>query len=94
VELGQSLVVAAATDGAMRPDFPFFPAFEQRGERCADDVRLLPALARSDREGVRYARVRAPEPRRHVSALVRRGAATRPSLAAGLSALAAAALAT
>ena len=44
---GQSLVVAAATDGAMRPDFPFFPAFEQRGERCAGDVRVLPALARS-----------------------------------------------
>ncbi|WP_433786360.1 AIR synthase related protein [Actinomycetospora sp. CA-101289] len=44
---GQSLVVAAATDGAMRADFPFFPAFEQRGERCADDVRVLPALARS-----------------------------------------------
>jgi uncharacterized protein len=47
VATGQSLVVAAATDGAMRPDFPFFPAFEQRGPRCADDVRLLPALARS-----------------------------------------------
>lgn len=47
IEPGQSLVVAAATDGAMRPDFPFFPTFEQRGDRCADDVRLLPALARS-----------------------------------------------
>ena len=47
VEPGHSLVVAAATDGAMRADFPFFPAFEQRGERCADDVRLLPALART-----------------------------------------------
>jgi selenophosphate synthetase-related protein len=44
---GQSLVVAAALDGAMRPDFPFFPAFEQRGERCAGDVRVLAALARS-----------------------------------------------
>ncbi|GAA4910028.1 methanogenesis marker 2 protein [Actinomycetospora succinea] len=47
VAAGQSLVVAAALDGAMRPDFPFFPAFEQRGERCAGDVRVLAALARS-----------------------------------------------
>jgi selenophosphate synthetase-related protein len=43
---GQSLVVAAALDGEMRPDFPFFPAFESRGDRCAGDVRLLVALAR------------------------------------------------
>ncbi len=43
---GQSLVVAAALDGAMRPDFPFFPAFDARRDRCAGDVRLLPALAR------------------------------------------------
>lgn len=43
---GQSLVVAAALDGAMRPDFPFFPAFEQRGPRCAGDVRLFAGLAR------------------------------------------------
>ncbi|HEY2206262.1 MAG TPA: AIR synthase related protein [Pseudonocardia sp.] len=43
---GQSLVVAAALDGAMRPDFPFFPAFDSRRDRCAGDVRLLPALAR------------------------------------------------
>lgn len=42
---GQSLVVAAALDGAMRPDFPFFPAFDKRGPRCADDVRLLSVLA-------------------------------------------------
>jgi selenophosphate synthetase-related protein len=42
---GQSLVVAAALDGAMRPDFPFFPAFEARGSRCAGDVRLLSRLA-------------------------------------------------
>jgi selenophosphate synthetase-related protein len=44
-EPGQSLVVAAALDGAMRPDFPFFPAYERRRNRCAGDVRLLPALA-------------------------------------------------
>jgi uncharacterized protein len=43
---GQSLVVAAALDGEMRPDFPFFPAFDSRGDRCAGDVRLLAALAR------------------------------------------------
>jgi uncharacterized protein len=43
---GQSLVVAAALDGVMRPDFPFFPAFDARRDRCAGDVRLLPALAR------------------------------------------------
>ena len=43
---GQSLVVAAALDGTMRPDFPFFPAFEQRGQRCAGDVRVLASLAR------------------------------------------------
>lgn len=45
-EAGQSLVVAAALDGLMRSDFPFFPAFESRAGRCAGDVRLLPALAR------------------------------------------------
>ena len=44
-EPGQSLVVAAALDGAMRPDFPFFPAFAARGQRCAGDVRLLAELA-------------------------------------------------
>ena len=46
-DAGQSLVVAAATDGHMRPDFPFFPAFEQRAERCAGDVRTLAELASS-----------------------------------------------
>ncbi len=43
---GQSLVAAAALDGEMRPDFPYFPALRSRGTRCAGDVRLLPALAR------------------------------------------------
>lgn len=43
--VGQKLVVAYALDGTMRPDFPFFPAFEARGTRCADDVRLLAAVA-------------------------------------------------
>jgi selenophosphate synthetase-related protein len=40
-EPGQSLVVAACTDGTMRADFPFFPSFDERGERLAGDVRLL-----------------------------------------------------
>lgn len=44
---GQDLVVAAATDGRMRADFPFFPAFEQRGTRSAGDVAVLAELARS-----------------------------------------------
>jgi len=48
-EAGQSLVVAAATAGTLNPNFPFFRAFEDRGERCAGDVRLMPRLAR---EGV------------------------------------------
>jgi selenophosphate synthetase-related protein len=38
---GQSLVVAACTDGQMREDFPFFPSFDERGEHLAGDVRLL-----------------------------------------------------
>jgi selenophosphate synthetase-related protein len=29
----------------MRPDFPFFGSFDQRGARLADDVRLMAALA-------------------------------------------------
>ncbi len=47
VRAGQSLLVAAALDGRMRPDFPFFPAFEERGSRCAGDVRLFAQLAES-----------------------------------------------
>lgn len=46
-EPGQSLVVAAVTDGHMRADFPFFPAFERRGTRSAGDVAVLAELARS-----------------------------------------------
>jgi selenophosphate synthetase-related protein len=38
---GQSLVVAACLDGKMRADFPFFPSFDERGNRLAGDVRLL-----------------------------------------------------
>jgi selenophosphate synthetase-related protein len=40
-EPGQSLVVGCCVDGQMRTDFPFFPSFEERGERLAGDVRLL-----------------------------------------------------
>jgi hypothetical protein len=42
---GQHLVAAYALDGEMRPDFPFFPAFAHRGDRCAGDVRLLAEVA-------------------------------------------------
>ncbi|MFN2478630.1 MAG: AIR synthase related protein [Pseudonocardiaceae bacterium] len=47
VRAGQSLLVAAALDGRLRPDFPFFRAFEERGSRCAGDVRLFAGLAES-----------------------------------------------
>lgn len=47
VAAGQSLVVAACTTGTMRPDFPFFRSFDERGHRLAGDVRLLADLARS-----------------------------------------------
>jgi DNA-binding transcriptional LysR family regulator len=50
-------------------------------------IGLLPALACSGSGEVRYAEVSPPPPRRHVSALVRRGAARRPALAAALDAL-------
>src|SRR5918999_902176 len=74
----------------------FAPRFEHR----ADDmglyqalagaglgVGLLGALACREAEGVRYARATPSPPRRHVSALVRRGAGRRPALAATLDAL-------
>ena len=32
-------------EGKMRPDFPFFPSFDERGDRLAGDVRLLADLA-------------------------------------------------
>jgi DNA-binding transcriptional LysR family regulator len=51
-------------------------------------VGLLPALACLESEDVRFARLAPPAPRRHVSALLRRGAARRPALAATLDALA------
>ena len=44
---GQAVVLGCATDGEMRTDFPFFRAFDQRGDRSAGDVRLLAELAES-----------------------------------------------
>jgi selenophosphate synthetase-related protein len=38
---GQSLVVGGCIQGRMRPDFPFFPSFQERGGKLAGDVRLL-----------------------------------------------------
>ena len=50
-------------------------------------VGLLPALACRGIPGVRFARATPAPPRRHVAALVRRGAGRRPALAATLDAL-------
>lgn len=44
---GQVLVLGCCLEGRMRPDFLFFPSFEERGERLAGDVRLLADLASS-----------------------------------------------
>jgi selenophosphate synthetase-related protein len=38
---GQALVVACCIEGRMREDFPFFPSFDERGERLGGDVRLI-----------------------------------------------------
>jgi hypothetical protein len=40
-QAGQTLVVGGSIDGQMRPDFPFFPSYEERGGELAGDVRLL-----------------------------------------------------
>jgi DNA-binding transcriptional LysR family regulator len=56
--------------------------------RAGLGVGLLPALACSGSEGVRFAEVVPAPPHRHVWALVRRGAARRPALAAALKELA------
>jgi selenophosphate synthetase-related protein len=42
---GHSLMVACATEGTMRADFPFFASFDQRGRRLGGDVRVLTHLA-------------------------------------------------
>jgi DNA-binding transcriptional LysR family regulator len=53
-------------------------------------LALLPALACTPYHGVAYRQLTPEPPRRHVSALARRGAARRPALAAALNALKAA----
>jgi DNA-binding transcriptional LysR family regulator len=86
---------AAALDGACR-EAGFAPRIVHR----ADDARLLetlvesglgvallPALARTGSDAVWFAHATPEPPRRRVSALVRSGAARRPSLAAVLDAL-------
>src|SRR3954447_115202 len=40
-QAGQTLVVGGSIDGQMRPDFPFFPSYDERGRELAGDVRLL-----------------------------------------------------
>ena len=42
---GQSLILAACTDGVMRADFPFFGSFDARGADLAGDVRAMAAVA-------------------------------------------------
>jgi selenophosphate synthetase-related protein len=44
---GQSLVVAACTQGKMRADFPFFRSFDERSTQLACDVRVLASVASS-----------------------------------------------
>jgi selenophosphate synthetase-related protein len=44
---GQSLVVACATDGDLRADFPFFRSFEVRAGDVAGDVGVLAEVAAS-----------------------------------------------
>lgn len=44
---GQRLVVACATEGDMRADFPFFRSFGVRGGKVAGDVRVLAEVADS-----------------------------------------------
>jgi uncharacterized protein len=47
IRAGQSLVVACATEGDLREDFPFFRSFEVRGGGAAGDVRTLAEVADS-----------------------------------------------
>jgi selenophosphate synthetase-related protein len=42
---GQRLALVACLEGRMRPDFPFFPSFDERGSELAADVRLFADLA-------------------------------------------------
>jgi uncharacterized protein len=47
VRAGQLLVLACATEGDMRTDFPFFRSFEVRADKVAGDVRVLAEVADS-----------------------------------------------
>jgi hypothetical protein len=40
-QAGQTLIVGGSIDGQLRPDFPFFPSYDERGGELAGDVRLL-----------------------------------------------------
>jgi hypothetical protein len=40
-------MVGCCLDGKMRPDFPFFPSYDERGGKLAGDVRLLAEGAES-----------------------------------------------
>jgi uncharacterized protein len=42
---GQSLLLAGCVEGKMRPDFPFFGSFDERGGRLAGDVRMMATVA-------------------------------------------------
>lgn len=55
--------------------------------RAGLGIALLPALACTAADGIRFADATPPPPRRHVWAFARRGATRRPALAATLSAL-------
>jgi selenophosphate synthetase-related protein len=44
---GQTLMLGCCLDGQMRPDFPFFPSFDERGSKLGGDVRLLAEGAES-----------------------------------------------
>ncbi|MGH8975498.1 MAG: AIR synthase related protein [Acidimicrobiia bacterium] len=45
VASGQVLLMAAALEGRMREDFPFFSSIQERGSGLADDLAVLPAVA-------------------------------------------------
>ena len=45
VRPGHRLGLLGCLEGTMRADFPFFPSFDERGDRLAGDVRLLAGLA-------------------------------------------------
>jgi DNA-binding transcriptional LysR family regulator len=86
---------AAAVERACRAA-GFTPRIEHRADEASLlvalaaaglGVGLLPALARVPEPGLHYLRAHPAPPRRHVAAFLRRGAATRPALAAVLGSL-------